>query len=302
MKKIFLFSLLLLQTVNLMAEDLDSLYAKDLLKPGTEVPALSLRNYKGEKRSLSDYRGQYVVLDFWASWCPDCRKDIPAMAALHQAYRTKNVKFFGVSFDTDSIAWQQCVRENNMFWTQVCGYQKMRDSQIAKDFGVKWIPSMYLIDPEGKVVLGTVDIEKLSKALSALNAEEKPELVLIEKMPCFVGGNKALIKALSRNLKYPKKAQTLDLEGKVVVSFIVDKDGSIQDVQEESIQLNALGATKAWKKLNDAERELAKEEVKELFKNEAIRVVKEMPKWIPGENKGEPIRVKYRVPVTFHLY
>ena len=65
------------------AQDADSLYAKGLLQPGTEAPDFTLPSPDGSRHSLSSLRGSYVVLDFWASWCPDCRKDIPEMKRLH---------------------------------------------------------------------------------------------------------------------------------------------------------------------------------------------------------------------------
>ena len=79
-------------------EDADAKYAADLLKPGTEAPDFVVDSVKN--RSLSYYRGAYVVLDFWASWCPDCRKDIPKVQEIDSLYRDK-VAVIGVSFDTN---------------------------------------------------------------------------------------------------------------------------------------------------------------------------------------------------------
>ena len=71
------------QTTNVEpTKDLDAKYATNMLKPGTRAPEFKLKTYDAKEIKLSQYRGSYVVLDFWASWCPDCRRDIPAMKAL----------------------------------------------------------------------------------------------------------------------------------------------------------------------------------------------------------------------------
>ena len=80
MKRIILSTMFLLATfATVVAQDLDSKYATNLLKNGTVAPEFTLRTADEKEIKLSEFRGNYVVLDFWASWCPDCRKDIPAM-------------------------------------------------------------------------------------------------------------------------------------------------------------------------------------------------------------------------------
>lgn len=148
-------------------KDLDSLYAQKLLKTGTEAPDFILPMINNYRIQLSEFRGKYVLLDFWASWCPDCRKDIPAVKTLFEKYG-KKVEFIGVSFDTDHDKWAKCVMDNEMKWRQVSELKRMREAEIAKSFGVQWIPSMTLIGPDGKVVLSTVVVERMEKALSEI--------------------------------------------------------------------------------------------------------------------------------------
>lgn len=81
------------------AADDDAKYATTLLKPGTQAPAFSLSTADGKTLSLSELKGRYVVLDFWASWCPDCRRDLPHMVRMQQTYGPRGVQFVGVSFD-----------------------------------------------------------------------------------------------------------------------------------------------------------------------------------------------------------
>lgn len=167
-------SMLLAATTGLMAQttdekgnDLDSVYAQKLLKPGTTAPDFILPMPNGYRVQLAEFKGKYVLLDFWASWCPDCRKDIPAVKAMYEKYG-KNVVFIGVSFDTDRDRWAKCVADNGMTWRQVSELKRMREAKIAQTYGVQWIPSITLVGPDGKVVLSTVVLERMEKALENL--------------------------------------------------------------------------------------------------------------------------------------
>ena len=138
--------------------DLDEQYATELLKPSPD----------GKKVSLSQFKGKYVVLDFWASWCPDCRKDAPNVVAMYNRFKDKGVAFVGVSFDIDAALWKAAIEKYGMKYAHVSELKKMREANISKAYGVKWIPSMVLIDPEGKVVMGTVLSKKLERKLEEL--------------------------------------------------------------------------------------------------------------------------------------
>lgn len=150
----------------LMAQDLDSLYARDLLTVGTVAPDLT--DAEGQTIALEKYRGQYVVLDFWASWCPDCRKDMPQMKELYAQYHTKGVQFLGISFDTTREALDNYLKKEAIAWPQVTELKKMKESKMAQAYHIRWIPSIYLIDPNGKVLLATVEIEKLKTLLGEI--------------------------------------------------------------------------------------------------------------------------------------
>ena len=146
-------------------QDADLLYATSMLKPGTAAPDFTLRTLAGKKISLSQLKGKVVVLDFWASWCPDCRRDAPNVVRLYREYKGKGVVFVGISFDVDRAAWQNAVIKYGMHYTQVSELKKMREAQISKTYSVSWIPSLYVIGRDGKVVLGTVLSEKVKQTL-----------------------------------------------------------------------------------------------------------------------------------------
>ena len=140
-----------------------------------------------------------------------------------------------------------------------------------------------------KTAIGALDVKgnddangevlKLKEAVA--QPEPKPEVEnkvfdVVEQMPSFPGGNSALMEYLQQNVKYPVVAQENGVQGRVVVSFVVEKDGSITDV----------------KVVRSVDPSLDKE---------AARVVKSMPRWIPGKQNGSAVRVKYNVPVSFRL-
>ena len=107
--------------------------------------------------------------------------------------------------------------------------------------------------------------------------EEEVVFVVVESMPEFPGGQQALFKYLSENVKYPTIAQEHGIQGRVICQFVVNKDGSIVDV------------------------EVVRSGGDPSLDKEAIRVIKSMPKWKPGKQRGKAVRVKYTVPVNFKL-
>lgn len=161
-------ALTLALTLNAAAQDADARYAKDMLKPGTAAPGFTLAAPDGTKHSLASLKGSYVVLDFWASWCPDCRKDIPELKRLHDEYG-RNVKFVSVSFDDKKENWTNCIKQNGMDWLHLSELKKWKQTDISRRYNVKWIPAMYVIDRDGGIILSTVMIEKVAAKLKELN-------------------------------------------------------------------------------------------------------------------------------------
>lgn len=148
--------------------DLDAKYATNLLKVGTVAPEIALKTIDGKQFSLKGLRGKYVVVDFWASWCPDCRKDAPNVVAMYNKFHKKGVEFVGVSFDTKSESWKSAVEKLGIPYTQVSDMKNMRESPVALAYNIKWIPTVYVIDPEGKVVLATVMSQKVDAYLTSV--------------------------------------------------------------------------------------------------------------------------------------
>ena len=159
--------------VNVQAQvvlDFDETYAQELLKPGTPAPDFELQTPEGKTLKFSEFaKGKIVVLDFWASWCPDCRKDLPEIIRLYNQFHEIGVEFLGVSFDTYKEKWTDYIAKSGVPYPQVSELKRMNQSEVAKAYGVRWIPSIYLIQ-DGKVLVSTVLSYKIEDRLNRLDS------------------------------------------------------------------------------------------------------------------------------------
>lgn len=277
-----------------MAQDMDAKYATDLLKPGTEAPQFTLKDQTGKPVSLAEQlkQNKYVVLDFWASWCPDCRKEIPNVKALVDQYADYGLEVIGISFDTDTAAWNSCVRKNDMTWTHVSELKKWkRETEIDRTYHINWIPTMYLIGPDGKVILGTVEQPRLQAAVDSLAKAGK----LTKSVAPEYEGN--IYEFLGQNVQYPSQATKMGVGGKMIVQFTLDENGTPQDLQvsrkSKFTQVND-------KKLKNANR-VSVEEARNALRDEALRVVRLMTKWKPAVVNGKAVAVPMTLPINFKM-
>ncbi len=155
-------------------KDMDSKYATELIQPGTVASDFKMLTSEGKKFQFSKWaKGKTVVLDFWASWCPDCRKDAPEVVRMYQEFKQKGIEFLGISMDTDVEAWKKAIEKFGIAYPQVSELKKFKDTDISKAYGVKWIPSMVVVGPDGKVVLSTVLTYKVDKYLKELTSTKQ---------------------------------------------------------------------------------------------------------------------------------
>ena len=129
------------------------------------APNFTAKNEKGKDISLSDFRGKYVLVDFWASWCGPCRRENPAVVAAYKAFKNKNFTILGVSLDKEQAAWEKAIKDDNLDWTQVSDLKGWNSAPAAL-YGVRSIPSNFLIDPEGRIIAMNLRGESLEKKLS----------------------------------------------------------------------------------------------------------------------------------------
>ena len=146
-------------------EDPDLQYAAGLLKAGVEAPDFTLGDLGDNPITFSDLQGKTRVLVFWASWCPDCRAEVPLLKEMYAA-KPDDVAFVSVSFDREKDKWLAYVAENELPGIQLFDPSGKKESQVGGAYQVQWIPSLYVIGPEGKVQLATVVAEKVQKFLA----------------------------------------------------------------------------------------------------------------------------------------
>ena len=136
---------------------------------GKPAPELSLPDVNGRTVSLASYKGKYVLVDFWASWCGPCRAENPNVVKVHDEFKGKNFAILGVSLDKEKDAWQKAIREDKLAWTQLSDL-KFWGSKAVEIFKFEGIPFNVLIDPQGKVVAESLRGEELeSKLKEVLN-------------------------------------------------------------------------------------------------------------------------------------
>ena len=136
---------------------------------GKTVPELVMPDVNGKDISIASFRGKYVLIDFWASWCGPCRMENPNVVKAYNEFKGKNFTILGVSLDKDKDSWKKAIAQDHLTWTQMSDL-KYWNSRAVETFGFQGIPFNVLVDPSGKVIAESLRGEDLdSKLKQVLN-------------------------------------------------------------------------------------------------------------------------------------
>jgi peroxiredoxin len=124
-------------------------------------------NMEGQPVKFVDFKGKYVLVDFWASWCGPCRAENPNVLKAYNQYKDKNFTVIGISLDDNGDKWKKAVKDDHMPWTELSDL-KGWENEVAKYYGIQAIPCTYLIDPHGKIIATYLRGEALHEKLAEL--------------------------------------------------------------------------------------------------------------------------------------
>ncbi|MCX6894988.1 MAG: TlpA disulfide reductase family protein [Verrucomicrobia bacterium] len=141
------------------------------LAPGSQFPDFAEKDLAGKPLTVSGLKGKVVLIDFWATWCPPCRAELPNVIKVYQQQHAKGFEVIGISLDSDRAKLESFIKAQNMAWPQYfdgAGW----GNKLAKKYGVDSIPATYLLDREGKIIAKGLRGEALEAAVAKALAQK----------------------------------------------------------------------------------------------------------------------------------
>ena len=132
---------------------------------GQFAPEISLPSPDGKEIALSSLKGKLVLIDFWASWCGPCRKEMPNVVKIYSKFKNKGFEIYGVSLDQDKEKWMEAITKDGINWPQVSDL-KYWDNVAARIYNVQGIPYTVLIDKDGKIIAKNLRGQELEKKIA----------------------------------------------------------------------------------------------------------------------------------------
>ena len=142
-------------------------YNKDFNLLNRQAPDLAMQSPDGKPVKISDFKGKYLLVDFWASWCGPCRGENPNVVKVYNKYKDKNFTILGVSLDQDKAAWIKAIHDDKLTWNHMSDL-KQWESAAVQTYHFNGIPFNVLIDPSGKIIAANLRGEDLDNKLGQI--------------------------------------------------------------------------------------------------------------------------------------
>ncbi len=136
-----------------------------MVQVGQQAPQFSIAGIDGKTVNLSDFRGKYTLIDFWASWCGPCRGENPNVVKAYNKYKNRNFTILGISLDKDKTAWAQAIKQDGLTWTHASELADFAGPTVRL-YQVEAIPASFLLDPNGKIIAKDLRGEELDTFLN----------------------------------------------------------------------------------------------------------------------------------------
>ena len=140
------------------------------IEVGKLAPNIVTQDIQGRQFDLEDLQGEYVVLDFWGSWCGPCIREAPEISAIHEEFNDRGLQIVSIAIEKNDKNWKRAADVLGFAWQHqiVQVSQFVRFNEIASDYQVTDIPSLYLLDPEGRIIASKVSASEIHSMLKEL--------------------------------------------------------------------------------------------------------------------------------------
>jgi thiol-disulfide isomerase/thioredoxin len=141
--------------------------AKKQTQLNEPAPNFTIVDNKNRTLTNETFRGKYVLIDFWASWCSPCREENPYLVKAYNKYADKGLEIISISLDENKANWEKAVKQDSLKWIQACDLKGSK-SKIVEDFGFLVIPTNYLIDKVGRIIDKNLNDERIENVLQGI--------------------------------------------------------------------------------------------------------------------------------------
>jgi len=150
---------------------LNVLVAKKKIGIGSQAPYFKITDNKNRVITNKTFEGNYLLIDFWASWCVGCREENPYLANAYKKFAGRGLEIMSISLDVNKQSWEDAIKKDNLSWIQACNLKNPDNNEISRNFGITLIPANFLIDREGRIIARDLMGNEIEKELTKFLGE-----------------------------------------------------------------------------------------------------------------------------------